>query len=158
MNIKYKTGEDTEFLFRLNKKDRIEQKIEKTIASHYTKNWICSKEMLRRLFQGDTLCRGMFYREYLFSWKMWKFIIRNEYSSLLLLSLIILLLFKIINPIFISIYFVVLLIRVILKRNLGIADFFLRIIYYFLRDISVYIGFLFFYPSNKKNIQYEQIQ
>ena len=158
MNVKYTPAEDSEFLFRLNQRNIKLRKIDKRIAIHYSKNWVCSKEMLRRLFQGDTLCRGMFYRDYFLSWKMWKFIFRNEYSSLLLFVLLIFIFLKLINPIFITVYLILLLIRIFVKKNLGVIDFFVRIIYYFMRDISVYFGFLFYFPSNKKNIQYEKIQ
>jgi glycosyltransferase involved in cell wall biosynthesis len=158
MKVKYRKAQDAEFLFRLNNKKAIQQKVDVTIAKHYTKNWISAGEMLKCFFRGDTLYRGVFYRDYLFSWKMWKFIIRNEYAALLLFGLLILALLNIANLLFLIIYFVVLLIKIVVKRNLSVSDFFLRILYYFSRDISIYIGFFFFHPSNKKNLQYKKIQ
>jgi glycosyltransferase involved in cell wall biosynthesis len=158
MKSKYRKAQDLEFFFRLNRKKIVLQRIDSTIATHYSKNWVSAEEMLRCLFRGDSLYRGVLYRDYLFSPRLWKFVARNEYTSLLFISLLVLIVCGVASPLFSIAYFVVLILRVAVKKNLNSLDFLLRIVYYFLRDISVYFGFLFFYPSNKKNIQYEKIQ
>jgi hypothetical protein len=48
--------------------------------------------------------------------------------------------------------------RILFQRNKKIIDVFNRFPYYVLRDVSTILGLLFFFPSNKKDIQYEKIQ
>lgn len=159
MKNKYRRTQDTEFLFRLKRRNYKLIKIDQVMMSHSSLHYIYAKESLKKLFQGNNLYMGVFYREYFFSKQIWlSFILRNEYTALYLMVVAFLLSFHLLHPLFFLSYFLLLFVRILFKKNQSVLDFMYRYLYYFLRDINTYIGFFAFFPTNKKNIKFEKIQ
>jgi hypothetical protein len=159
MKTRYKGAscEDRDFFLRAIKNKNKIYFSEERIAIHHTVSYLDNKRMWSRLFNGiDLYGRSVFYRNHFFKKNVWLILFRHEYTLLILLILIMISFFS--NYfIYLLFYPIIVLIRIIFQKNKKLIDIINRFPYYFLRDLSTIFGFFFFYPSNKKNIQYVQI-
>jgi len=158
MKTKLRSSQDRDFFLELMKKKIKIEFINDIIAIHHTISYLNNKRMWTRLFNGTELYgRSVFYRCHIFNKNIWSILFRYEYT---MLSLIILLIAGILSQLYLLflIYPLMVLTRIFFQQNKTLIDVFNRIPYYLLRDVLTILGGLFFYPQEKKNIQYEIIQ
>lgn len=143
MKSNYKRSQDIDLGLRLASKNIFLFRKKEFAAKHHTIAYKDKERMWKDLFKMHHLYgRSFLYRNHIFNKKIYKRIIRNDYSLLILIISIFLFVFsKELGIIFIIVYFSVILIR----GKLRISEFF----YYFFRDLSVFFGFFAFFPKNK---------
>ena len=144
INADFKISEDIDIGLRLAKKNIFLLRKKDIGVVHHTIDYLDKKRMWRDFLNMDHLYgRSLLYRTHLFNKHMYHRWIRFDYTLLfLILSIILILVLPEIGVVFISIYFILLIIRGKLSPR--------RIVYNFLRDLTVLFGLLFFFP--KRNI------
>lgn len=158
MKNEFKKSQDIDFCLRLYKKKKIGLLRKKEIiAKHYTIDYKHKDRMLDSLFNCIyCYAKGLLYRRHLFNKKILKYVIRNDYSLILLIILIpICIITKTYS--YILIYFILITIRTAFQKNRLFTDFIILIIFYIIRDIISIFSFLFFYPKSNNNFSYKKV-
>lgn len=154
MRNKYKTGEDLDMGLRLAKKGFKILRKKDLLAKHHTIQYVDKKRFWKDFFKGSHLyARSMIYRDHILNKHVYKTIIRSDYSLVIMIILGIISL-STNSPYPLLIYVLVILLRSI--KNSNEKNKLNLVVYYILRDVSVIIGFLFFFPkeTSKDKIQY----
>ena len=158
MKNKFKRSQDIDFALRLAKKTGVLFLRKKEIMNkQYRVPHQNIKNSWNMLLKGyHCYSKGMLYREHFFNALIYPRFIRNDYTILVLLLSLILVIFHNIN--WILLYLIVLFVRAI-KQKRDIVTTIDRVAYYFTRDLITILSFLFLYPKNRKtdSIKYIRI-
>jgi glycosyltransferase involved in cell wall biosynthesis len=155
---KYTKHEDHDFGLRLTKIGIYFTRVPHLMGLHHTIDYRNEKRMWNMLFSPDLKFSGMMVREHIFTLAMVKHTLRRQYTAILFMITILLLLtnFKLFY-IAIHIYIVVFLIRVLMNtmkaatnRKNKLFYYFFRIGFQFISDLKFWYGFFTFYPKEKK--------
>lgn len=145
----FKKSQDIDLSLRLAKKGTKLIRKKELAAIHHTIPYMNKKRMWQDLFNGFHLySRSLLYRKNIVNIYMYKRLLRNDYSLVILFILIVILMFNV-NITFLAFYILVMVIR----SRLNVEKLF----YYFLRDFSSLLGSFFFFPKRKFNISDRQI-
>ena len=141
INEDFKISEDIDIGLRLAKKNIFLLRKKDIGVIHHTIDYFDKKRMWRDFLNMDHLYgRSLLYRTHLFNRHMYHRWIRFDYTLLLLiLTIILILLFPDLWIFFASIYFIALIIRGKLSPR--------KIVFNLLRDLTVLLGLLFFFPK-----------
>ncbi|MFH0894098.1 MAG: glycosyltransferase family 2 protein [Bacteroidota bacterium] len=152
----YRKKQDADFFLRLKRRNVTMYSVPEVLAVHRSLDYMNRKRMWKMLFRDKNfLYRGLLYSEHIFNPALWPLLIRNDYNLLLLPVSVSLAVCY--SYLFLFVYLIPLVLRSILKKPRTITDFFMRIPFYFLRDVVVGLSFLFFWPRRKKEIRYEKV-
>lgn len=158
MKNEFKKSQDIDFSLRLYKKKKIGLiRKKEIIARHYTIDYKHKDRVLDSLF-NCIYCytKGLLYKRHLFNKKILKYVLRNDYSLILLIILIpICIITKIYS--FLFFYFILITIRSTFQKKILFTDFIILIIFYIIRDIISIFSFLFFYPKSNNNFSYKKV-
>lgn len=148
---KFKISEDIDIGMRLAKKGIFLLRKKEIGVIHHTIDYFDKKRMWKDFWTMNHIYgRSYLYRNHMLNRHMYHRLLRMDYTLLLLIiSILILLTLPNVGIVFISIYFISLIIRG--KFSLG------SITYLFLRDLTVLIGFFTFFPK-KNNFSIEKIK
>jgi glycosyltransferase involved in cell wall biosynthesis len=150
MNPVFKKSQDIDLGLRLAKNGTFLHRKKEIAAKHNTIAYLDKNRMWRDLFSFNHLYgRSLLYRRHLFNKHMYYRLIRNDYTLLLLLiGAILFVAFTYYNLIFL-LYLLAVLFRGKIKLT--------RFLYLIIRDLSVLLGFFFFWPKKEKNTEYIKI-
>lgn len=143
MNGKFKKSQDIDLGLRLAQKKYFLLRKKEILARHHTISYLDSKRMWQDFFKCNHLYgRSLLYRTHIFNRHVYKRIYTNDYSLILLiLGLVLFAINQNLGLVLFMFYLVV-----ILSRGQFSPE---KVLYYFLRDISVFLGlFLFFQKKN----------
>jgi len=155
MKTKYRVNEDLDLGLRLSQKGtKLLRKIE-VLAKHHTVSYKDSSRMWYNLFHGLEFYKVTLLRDHYNNLFFLKKFLRENYTSILLLFVIIASI-KFANPQFILIYLSVALIRSGINMKKDVSRILSRFIYFALRDVSIWFAFFLFWPKGK-NMGYRKI-
>ena len=152
MRNKYRISEDLDIGLRLAKKGFKLLRRKDLLAKHHTIQYFDGKRIWKDFFKGNHLYgKSMLYRDHILNKHVYKNIIRTDYS------LVIMIIVGIISlsthfPYLMLIYILIALLRSIKNSTKNTLKL---LTYYILRDVSVLLGFIFFFP---KEISTDKIQ
>lgn len=149
----FKRSQDIDFALRLAKKKIFLIRLPKIAAVHHTINYNSTKRKWQSLWKGDYLFgHSLLLRQNLFNKYCWERFIRNDYTSVLFLfSVIISVLTS--ESIFFLLYFLGIFFRSAVKNKKNIIKIIEELPYFFIRDILILFGTLFFWPKNNFKIE-----
>lgn len=154
MNTKLKRGEDIDLGLRLSRSGiRLLRKKDR-IVKHHTVSYFDRRRSVTMLLNGDFCYVGVTARLNILNPHSFRFLLRNNYSSVLLFGCVALSWFT--NGIPLLLYIALTTARTLMqikKNHFSLIRYFL--IYTFI-DIQVLAGFFAVYPS-KKSLHYEQL-
>ena len=144
INERFRISEDIDIGLRLAGKGIYLLRKKETAAIHHTIAYLDKKRMWSDFLKMDHLYgRSFLYRKHILNKHIYPRFIRNDYTLLtLIISIIIIFFYPKIGLAVMFLY--VILISLRSKFNPS------NILYYFLRDLSVLFGFLFFIPNKNK--------
>lgn len=150
MKNEFRIGEDADLGLRLARNNIFLLRKKELAAIHHTIDYLDEKRKWKDFFNWNHLYdRSVLYRKHFFNRHVYQRLFRSDYSVIILvMSIISMFLMNIYSLLFILFYFIILVVRC--KFNLANS------FYYFLRDVSVLIGFFVFYVKNKK-LEYKRI-
>lgn len=158
MRNKYKKSQDIDLGLRLQKYNISLLRKREIAAKHHTIHYFEKKRMWHELINGTYFySKSIIYRDHCFNKSVYKMLIRNDYTLILLIFLLIYFLFSHNFYIF-GTYFLSLLLRALFRSKK--IDFHTTLIFLFfaLRDIFTILGWFFFWPRGKHDICYEEIK
>ena len=151
MNNKFKKSQDIDLGLRLAKRGIYLLRKKEFAAIHHTISYLNPKRMWQDFFNWNHLYgRSFLYRTHLFNRHVFERVFMHDYSAILLIiSLISIVFSKVVWLSAFLLYFTVILLRG--KFNLR------KLVFYFLRDLSVLVGFFIFFPKEPQ-FSYEKIK
>ncbi|MBW1612518.1 MAG: glycosyltransferase [Deltaproteobacteria bacterium] len=155
MRNKLRRNQDIDLGIRLANKGFLLVRINEILAYHHTVSYRNPKRMFRLIFNGDDLFRCVLLRDNLLNKYQWLYFLRENYTMFMLLLLFIFTVFTG-KYYFLFAYILALIIRVLRKKGESLINRVLIYIYYVIRDVAVFIGLFFFWPSEPKNIKFEK--
>lgn len=155
MKTKFKRSQDLDLGLRLAKHGTLLLRKKDLFVVHHTVHYQNSSRMWEMLFNGSFLySTSLLYREHLFNKYIYKYLFRNDYSLIILVSAILLLYFSCVP---IILYLITIVARVAMqKKVVGNSSYIARISFLCLKDITAFFGFIFFFPKNK-TIKYKKL-
>lgn len=158
MRNEFKRSQDFDLGLRLAKNGVFLYRLPIELAKHYTISYEDKFRKWKMLTDNSHLWgRCYLYRMNLYNIWCWKLMLKQDYSLLLLLLVLILFLFTHSFYVF-TYYIIIILFRSIKKNVMHLANIPIDFSYYIIRDCSQLVGFIFFHPNKKKNIQYQIIE
>lgn len=153
----YKRSQDIDLGLRLAKRGMKLLRKKELMAIHHTVSYRDKDRMWKMLLNTNAELYGksLLYRNHIFNKYIYSIIIRNDYSLVFLIFSIIISIY--LNPFFLFLYFFVIFIRAIKSSKQDFLSFINLFFYFFIRDIKVLVGFFFFFPKKKFNINYKYI-
>lgn len=149
MNNRFKKSQDIDLGLRLSKRNIFLLRKKEIGAHHHSIAYHNKERIWKELFGGKHLYgRSFLYRVHLFNKRMYKRLLRNDYSLILFIICLI-------TSIITGFYqcFLIYLFLIIYRSKLQIK----MIVYFILRDLIVLFGFFLFYPKKTFDIKIEQI-
>ena len=157
MNHVFKRSQDIDLGLRLSKRNIFLLRKKVVAAKHHTIAYTDKNRMWKDFFSLNHLYgTSLLYRKHIFNKHMYHRFIRNDYTSILLMLIIIITLFSH-KLYFMPFYFGIALIRSIINMRSDVFQIPSRFIYLILRDISLWFGLIFFWPKEIENIEYQKI-
>ncbi|MGK9369477.1 glycosyltransferase family 2 protein [Melioribacter sp. Ez-97] len=157
MRKKLRKNEDIDFAIRLANLGIYLIRKKELMAIHHTISYSDVKRTWKMLFDGNELYRSVLMRDNFLNKFQWKYFVRTNYTSILLI-IIVLFMLLIKNLSILLLYLTAILLRAMIKKVPKINRKFLYrtnlVIYFLIRDILTWFAFLFFYPKEKKKIKY----
>ncbi len=153
MNVLYQRSQDIDLGLRLAKHGVLLLRKKELLVHHHMIAYLEKTRKWRLLFSGtDLYGRSLLYRKSVFNKYIWRRILRNDYSVLILVICIFI---SVIAQCTLTLlpFLFVLIPKTINKKE----DYFTNFLFFFLRDILVLIGVFFFFPAKPKNISYKEI-
>jgi glycosyltransferase involved in cell wall biosynthesis len=148
--------EDYDLVLKLRKLGYRLTLIPDYIARHHTVSYKNSRKMWQSIWLGKECLRGVLYRDHYNYDQIFKLIIRNEYSGIiLLLTLFLSIVFGIYY--FMLLYLLINFVRILIWKPESIFDFLSKSLALFVRELATVGGFLFYYPL-KKELRYEKVR
>jgi glycosyltransferase involved in cell wall biosynthesis len=156
MKLKYKRCQDIDFGLRMSSRGIQLLRKKNIIAIHHTVSYYEHKRLWTDLFNFNQLYqKSVLYRDHALNPFIWRYVKREISLFSLLLSFLLYLVslqsfFLLIFPIFI-------LVKSLYKYDNGVSkNILISYSYYFLLDVFVFFGFLFFWPNNNKIYSVQQ--
>lgn len=156
MKCKLRRSQDVDLGIRLAGIGVFLKRKKELLAIHHTVSYHNQKRTWEMLLSGSEFYRSVLLRDNFFNYYQWKLFLRENYSSIALMFLL-LIYFKDHSPLIIIIYFTIILLRAIRKKEAVLTTMNL-FVYYFARDLMTWFSLFFFWPSNKIELLYEEIQ
>ncbi len=151
-------GEDYDLTLRLKNKGVRIKYLEEIVSTHYTVLYHHPRRLWKMIFNRTQLyARSLLYRRHFFDKYMWPIIIGREYT-LICLIFCLLLSFASDNIYVLLGYLIATFLKSAIQKNRPLYEFFARIPYYFLRDITTMLGFFFFWPKKPRHVKWEKIR
>jgi glycosyltransferase involved in cell wall biosynthesis len=150
MNPKYRRCQDLDFGLRMSQNGFKLLRKKEIIAIHHTISYYETKRLWSDLFNLNQLYqKSVLYRDHFFNPYIWRYIKREISFFSLITSLILFFIFY--NYFLLLLFPVSVLIKSLYKNKNGVSkNLFISYSYYFLLDIFVFFGFLFFWPKRNK--------
>lgn len=149
MDVRFKRSQDWDFSFSLSLKGIKALRLNSVICYHNHYLYQQRERFFETIFSGYEKYSGLFIRKYILrSFNMWYFLIRREYTAIILLMIIIAtMLFRIE-------YIALIYLGLVIARNILSNDRFsiLFILHRIINDFILLISIFFFYPSKKNKI------
>lgn len=147
MDVRFKRGQDLDFGIRMKSRGTPLLRKAEIAAKHHTISYLSNTRMWKDLpFQ--LYSRTLLYRKHLFNKFVWAYLLRQEYSVFIALISI----FS--SGLFSSPMILLVIPGVYLLRSKGINT---RLLYFPFRDLLVSLGFVFFWPTSSKKIEYSVV-
>ncbi len=162
MNTKFRRSQDINFTLRINRNNYKLVRLPVLAVLHHTIDYNNERRMWRDLFSGDNFYPGLILRYHIANLSLILKVIRSNYSALILMFYLISFVVKSYVVIFLYLYYFIIILRVFIsistaKSSRNVFLYFLeRIPYQLLSDLSFWIGFLLFFPKDKK-LKYSRI-
>ncbi|MBS4013213.1 MAG: glycosyltransferase [Bacteroidetes bacterium] len=151
-------GEDYDLTLRLKNSGVRIKYLEEIVSTHYTILYHHPRRLWKMIFNRTQLyARPLLYRRHFFDKYMWPIIIGREYTLICLIFCLILS-FASDNMYVLLGYLVATFLKSAIQKNRPFYEFFARIPYYFLRDITTMLGFFFFWPRKPQHVKWEKIK
>jgi glycosyltransferase involved in cell wall biosynthesis len=156
MDTRFKRSQDMDLGLRLAKNGVLLLRKKELFVKHHTVHYLTNARMWKMLFNGNqSYTVSLLYRKHLFNKYIYKLIMRQNYTMVLLFLVILLSIF--ISPYMLSIYFIAIVFRGLLqkrvKEDAGIVE---QIIHLFLRDLFSLVAIFCFFPKEKA-LKYEKV-
>ncbi len=156
MNSKFKKGQDLDLGYRLAKKKVFLLRKKERMANHHTVDYKDEKRLWNSFLDGSHVFpRAVLYRDHLLN----KYVVKRFLSSDPTLGILVSCAFVSIGlqrPEFMLFYVIMTVLAVLISmRKTGFKGWLGRILNQILRDVFNVFAFLFFFPSNKKEIAYK---
>ena len=155
MKNKLRINEDIDLAIRLAGIGVFLIRKKELLAIHHTISYHDTRRTWAMLFNGSLFYRSVLMRDNILNSYQWKLFIRENYSSILLLSVAVLY-FIIKLPMLLILYLIAIFIRVA-KKNISILQKLNLFIFFFFRDIGTWLALLLFWPSNKIQLEYKRL-
>lgn len=150
MKNEFRRSQDIDLGLRLAKKQIFLLRKKEIAANHHTMAYLNKKRMWDDFFSWDHLfAKSLLYRTHIFNSHLYYRLFRSDYT--LILGIVALFLLLISNTLALVV-FIFYAILIFIKSKLNLY----KVLYYFLRDLSVFIGFFVFYPQKKFVISYNK--
>ena len=146
MDSRMKKGQDGDLAMRLYASGYKIHMLNKKMGDHHTIKYIHSDRVWATLFKGNMLyAKSVLYRRHFFKWPALKRLMTHDYTSLALLLTVAAL---IVRPTYIVTipYVFIVIFKSVKQRGISWQNKLSLIPYYCVRDITVIVGFFFFYP------------
>ena len=156
MKTKYRKSQDLDLGLRLSKKGIKFIRKREVLAKHHTVSYNDSSRMWKKLFSNNEFYRIVLLRDHFNNLNYLLKFMRENYTSVLFLITVISIIFFKIMPLFIP-YIGFVLVRSIINMRKEIFRIPSRMIYFILRDISIWFAFFLFWPKEINNIEYKEI-
>ena len=155
MKTKYRRSQDLDFGLRLAKKGILLLRKPDIFVTHHTIDYTNRIRIWKMLFDGSFLySTSVLYRDHLFNKYMYKLLLRNDYSMLLLLISILLSIF---SPSSIVFYLIIVAGRSALQLKVkGSTVLSERFIFLVCKDLMALLGLLFFFPKENQ-LKYKKV-
>jgi glycosyltransferase involved in cell wall biosynthesis len=145
-----KTGEDIDLGLRLANLNVFLLRKKEIAAIHNTVSYSDINRLWKDLLKGNQLyCRSLLYRKNIFNKYMYKRLFRHDYSLILLILCLTIILINISLFPTLLLYFLTIISRSKFNINKGL--------YYIARDISCLLGLILFHPKSTPYVTYEKI-
>ena len=149
MDTRFKRSQDMDLGLRLAQKGILLLRKKELFVKHHTVHYLTNARMWKMLFNGNqSYTVSLLYRKHLFNKYIYRLILRQNYTMVLLFLAIVFSL--LISPYILSIYFVAIICRSLLqkrvKEDAGILE---QIIHLFLRDLFSLVAIFCFFPKEK---------
>jgi len=154
----FNKSQDIDLALRLAKRNIFLTRKKEIAAIHHTIPYKGNLRIWKDFINKNHLyARSLLYRKNILNFYMYKRLVRNDYTLIILFLLtIISLVFK--DLILMNLYFFVLLIRTLnIKKKESSTNILSLIIFYMLRDVTTFIGFFIFFPKTKFKIKFRTI-
>ncbi len=152
MDNRFKKSQDIDFALKLAKNGYLMLRKKEILVIHHMIPYF-DKDRKWELFFDNLYARSFLYRKNFYNKYMWKRMLRNDVSVLILLSFILAIFIPNVFFVLFPGYLLYILIKSIRKKQ----NYFSNYIYFVLRDLLVIIGFFFFYPV-KSNELYDVLE
>lgn len=138
----FKRSQDMDLGLRLSKNGIYLHRLPIHLANHHTVGYTSKNRIWEQLLDFTHLYgRSLLYRKNILNYNTSKLMIKQDYSLIILCLMILTsIIFK--TPELILVYFLVIVIRSVFKKNIKYLG------YFFLRDVLVIIGIFLFHPSS----------
>lgn len=157
MRTKYRRSQDLDIGLRLSKIGVKLLRKSEVLAKHHTIKYLDNKRMWKDILNGNILYKSMLYRDHLLNKNIYKVIIRNEYT-LLILMFVLFLLFTFQIHYSIIIYLFIILLRSLYKLRIINIEVLNHSAYYIIKDIFTILGFFFFWRKDSNRIKFNKIR
>jgi len=155
MRSVFRRSQDLDFGLRISAKGIKLLRKKQTIANHHTINYESDERFWGDLIKGNFLYQGLLYKRNLFNKKIYKkFIIKEVTLFVFLLTLVLIIIFKK-SIVLLSLYAIVLIAKIIYKKQNNIIHNLLRT---FIIDMNTIISVLFFWPRPIKTTDYIKLK
>ena len=155
MENKFRRNQDLDLGIRLAKLGVFLIRKREVLAIHNTISYHNNKRMWILLFNGGESFRSVLLRDNIFNKFQWRMFLRENYTSIILLTS----LFFICMSIYYIclIYLCIVILRVLYKKKYSFITFLNRVAYFIVRDFLVWISLFIFWPSNKKRYKIQEL-
>lgn len=147
MDNNFKILEDSDFSLRLSQKGIQSLRKKELAATHHTVSYVYPSRLKKDLLSLYPKYYGVFYRKHMFNKNLFRMIVRSEFTLLFLLLFSFLSAYSssVLPMVFYPIFVLFRMWYHSRKRFYSFWD----ILYIPIRDITVFLSFLFFYPKNR---------
>ena len=151
MQTRFKRAEDLDLGLRIANTGTLLLRKTNLFVKHHTIDYQNKARMWKMLFNGSFLySTSLLYREHIFNKYNYKGLMRKEYSFIVLIVSISLLVY---SPFILLFYLLIIGLRSKLQGTVkGNSNFLDRFLFLLLKDLMTFIGFFTFFPKNKKLI------
>ena len=155
MRSVFRRSQDLDFGLRISAKGIKLLRKKQTIANHHTINYESDERFWGDLIKGNFLYQGLLYKSNIFNKKIYKkYIIKEVTLFVFLLILVLIIIFKK-SIVLLSLYPIVLLAKIIYKKQNNIVHNLLKT---FIIDMNTIISVLFFWPRPIKTTDYIKLK
>jgi len=152
-----KRSQDIDFGLRLAQKGVFLIRKNELLARHHTISYSDDNRIWADILKGNQMYRSLLLRENIFNYFQWKLFVRENYTFLAMVTLIFIS-FIIKSVLVLFLYLVLVIVRAFKKRPKSLKNILNISFYFIVRDISVALSFMLFWPKKNKDINYINIK